>query len=316
MPVQFDRRTALKLAGGTAFAGLAVAHGAPVLAQEPMAETLSVGEFKITVLSDGEIILPISTLAPNVDQAELKALLEAAGLPTDRRVGAVNVTLLKRGEETILIDTGAGMNFMDTTGRLMDSIDMAGVDPEAVTKVVLTHAHPDHVWGVIDDFDEAPRFPNASYVIGAAEWDFWMDPDIASKVPDRLVPFGLGAQRNLGPVAEQTERVGDAYAVTSGVTMISTPGHTPGHMSVMVESGGEQLLVTGDALTHQVVSFERPDWHFGFDQIPEQAVETRKSLLGRLSADKVRIIGYHLPWPGVGRVEAGKDGRFRYIAGA
>jgi len=143
-----------------------------------------------------------------------------------------------------------------------------------------------------------------------------MDPDFASKVPDQLVSFGLGTQRNLNPVAEQTERVGDGYAVTSGATMIATPGHTPGHMSVMLESGGEQLLVLGDALTDEAVSFERPDWHYGLDQIPEQAAETRKSLLGWLSADKVRIIGYHLPWPGAGRVEAGKAGQFRYIAGA
>jgi glyoxylase-like metal-dependent hydrolase (beta-lactamase superfamily II) len=314
MPVQFDRRTALKLAGGTALAGLAGAGAWPVVAQEPMAETLSVGDFEITVLSDGEMPLPISVLAPKADPEELNALLEAAGKSTETYVRAVNVTLLKRDEELIVIDTGSGMNFMESTGRLTDSLDMAGIDREAVTKVVLTHGHPDHVWGLIDDFEEAPRFPNASYVIGADEWEFWMDPDFASKVPDQLVPFGLGAQRNLRPVAEQTERVGDGHSVTSGVTMISTPGHTPGHMSVMVESGGERLMVVGDALTDEAISFERPDWLYGLDQIPEQAAETRKSLLGMLVADKIRIIGYHLPWPGAGRVEAGKAGRFRYIA--
>ena len=123
-----------------------------------------------------------------------------------------------------------------------------------------------------------------------------------------------GAQRNLNPVAEKTERVSDGHAVMPGVTMVSTPGHTPGHMSVMVEDGGRQLLVTGDALTHPNVSFERPDWHFGFDQDPELAARTRATLLDRLARDKVGIIGYHLPWPGVGRVEAGQAGRFRYIA--
>jgi glyoxylase-like metal-dependent hydrolase (beta-lactamase superfamily II) len=279
-----------------------------------MAKTIKVGDTEFTVLSDGEIILPISTLAPNVDAAELNALLEAAGLPTDRRVGAVNVTLLKRGEELVLIDTGGGMNFMDSTGRLPDSLEMAGIDPAAVTKVVLTHAHPDHVWGLIDDFEEAPRFPNASYVIGAAEWDFWLDPEIATKIPDVLVPFARGAQRNLMPVAERTEMAGDGFAVMPGVTMMSTPGHTPGHMSVLVESGGKQVLVTGDALTHQAVSFERPDWHFGFDQIPEQAAKTRGTLLDMLAKDRIGIIGYHLPYPGFGRVEAGKSGQFRYIA--
>ncbi len=312
---QLDRRRLLKLAGGAGFAGITLSNGLPVFAQEPSVHEFSFGDFEITVLSDGEIVLPVSTLAPKVDPEALKTLLEAAGLPTDRRVGAVNVTLLKHGEDLVLIDTGGGMNFMDSAGRLTDSLELAGVDPDAVTKVVLTHAHPDHVWGIIDDFEESERFPNADYVIGSTEWDFWMDPDILTKVPDTMAPFALGAQRNINPVAEKTERVSDGFAVMPGVTMMATPGHTPGHMSVLVESGGSQLLITGDALTHQVVSFERPDWHFGFDQIPEQAVETRKRLLGMLAADRVGIVGYHLPWPGVGRVEATKAGQYRYIAG-
>jgi glyoxylase-like metal-dependent hydrolase (beta-lactamase superfamily II) len=314
MQTLIDRRTLLRLAGASAVAGPALPFVSSALAQEPMAHSFALGDTQFTVLSDGEIVLPVSTLAPDVDPAELKALLEAAGLPTDRREGAINVTLIRRGDELVLIDTGGGMNFMESAGRLSESLQTAGIDPQAVTKVILTHAHPDHVWGVIDDFEEAERFGNASYVIGSAEWDFWMDADILTKVPDAMAPFALGAQRNLNPVAEKTERVSDGHAVMPGVTMVSTPGHTPGHMSVMVEDGGRQLLVTGDALTHPNVSFERPDWHFGFDQDPELAARTRATLLDRLARDKVGIIGYHLPWPGVGRVEAGQAGRFRYIA--
>ena len=316
MGYTFDRRRFLKMSTASVLGAVAAVNGQIAFATEPSAHTFQFGEFEVTVLSDGMFPLPVSTLAPMADPDELKALLEQAGADTVRRDHVVNVTAVRRGNELVLIDTGGGMNFMETTGLLVDSLEVAGIDPAAVTKVVLTHAHPDHVWGVIDDFEEAPRFPNAGYAIGAAEWDYWMADDIATRLPDRMLPFAMGAQRNLKPVAEMTERVHDGHSVMSGVTMVSTPGHTVGHMSVMLESGGSQLLITGDALTHQVVSFQRPDWHYGLDQDAELAAQTRQELLGMLAADNVGIVGYHLPWPGVGRVEAGKDGTFRYIAEA
>jgi glyoxylase-like metal-dependent hydrolase (beta-lactamase superfamily II) len=276
------------------------------------AHRLTLGATELTILSDGGLSLPASTLAGNVEEAERSAFLAAGGFDTAMRDSALNITLIRSGDALVLVDTGAGMNFFESAGLLADSFDAAGLDREAVTHVVLTHAHPDHVWGIIDDFDEAERFPNAGYLIGTGEWDFWMDPDFLANNPEELHSFGLGAQRNLGAVAEKVTRVGADHAVVPGVTMIATPGHTPGHMSVLVEDGGEQLLILGDALTHPTISFERPDWQPTSDQVREQAIATRRALLDRAATDGLMLIGYHLPWPGVGRVEV-KDTAWRYV---
>jgi len=305
----FVLRGALAGAGTVAGAGLA----APSARASESAHRFTLGDSEITVLSDGGLSLPASTLATNVNDAERTAFLQSHGHDTETRASAINVTLIARGDALILVDTGAGMNFFQEAGFLADNFDAAGLDRDSVTHVVLTHAHPDHVWGIIDDFDESERFPNAQYLMGAAEWDFWMNPDFLSDNPEELHSFALGAQRNLGAVAEKVTRVDADHAVVSGVTMIATPGHTPGHMSVLVEGGGEQLLVLGDALTHPSVSFEKPDWQPSTDQIPELAVRTRKTLLDRAATDGLMLIGYHLPWPGVGRADA-KDGAWRYVA--
>uniref|UniRef100_UPI003BA8F9E1 MBL fold metallo-hydrolase n=1 Tax=Stappia sp. TaxID=1870903 RepID=UPI003BA8F9E1 len=299
------------LVGGAAGTGLL--SGAVRAQGDPAAHRFLLGTMEIVVLTDGGLSLPASTVANNVPEEERSAFLAAAGHDTATRASALNVTLIRKDDNLVLVDTGAGMNFFQDAGRLADSFETAGIDREAVTHVVLTHGHPDHVWGIVDDFDESERFPNAQYVMGSREWDFWNAEDFLSTQPEILHSFALGAQRNLGAVADKTTRVNADHTVIPGVTMIDTPGHTPGHMSVLVEDGGGQLLVTGDALTHPAVSFERPDWQPSTDQLPEVAAATRRQLLDRAATDGLLLVGYHLPWPGVGRVET-KGAAWRYVA--
>ena len=225
-----------------------------------------------------------------------------------------NVTLVRTGNELVLIDAGSGSNFQPTAGKLLENLEAAGIDPARIAKVVFTHCHADHLWGAIDDFDDSLRFPNASYVISAAEWDFWMHPDTPTKAPDWLKGMALGSQRILKRIENKIERRRPGEAVAPGLTYVETGGHTPGHVAVMVESGRERLLVGGDVLSHSAVSFARPDWPIGSDFDRERAVAARKRTLDMLADDRIPFVGFHLPWPGHGRVERAATA-YRYVAG-
>ncbi len=298
------------LAGTTAALGLA--SFTPARAQ---AVSTKVGDFEVITVSDGNLQMPTSFLFPGQPAEVLQKLFADEGQPFDLMAKPpLNITIVKSGVETIIIDTGAGTNFMDSAGKLADSLQAANIDPASVTKVVFTHAHPDHLWGAIDDFDDTERFSNASYVIGAREWDYWTRADLVDSTPDEGKGMAAGTQRILKRLENKMLRLNAGDAIAAGLTFLPTHGHTPGHMSVMLESGNERLLVLGDSINNAVVNFARPDWPFGPDVDKELAIQTRLSLLSMLASDKLRVIGYHLPKGGLGFVEV-KDHGFRFVAG-
>jgi glyoxylase-like metal-dependent hydrolase (beta-lactamase superfamily II) len=288
-------------------AGLGAALVAPLhLAPSALAATAPVrrkiGASEIIVVSDGTLNVPLSFSLPQTPVEEAAALMKTQGQPTDGVVQA-NVTLVRTGDEFVLIDAGSGPKFQQTAGKLSENLEAAGISPEKITKVVFTHGHADHLWGAIDDFDDGERFPNASYVISAAEWDFWTHPDTATKVPDWLKGMALGSARILKLIEKKVERRNDGDVVAPGLTYVATAGHTPGHMAVMVESGAERVLIGGDVFNNNAISFARPEWHVGSDLDRDQGVKTRKRMLDRLAADRIPLIGFHLAWPGQGIVE-------------
>ncbi|MCB0057674.1 MAG: hypothetical protein KDE45_11630, partial [Caldilineaceae bacterium] len=124
--------------------------------------------------------------------------------------------------------------------------------------------------------------------------------------------FVAAARRNIAGIEAKAERLKPGQEIVPGIRAFDTPGHTQGHISLEIAGGGETLVVLGDALTHPVISFQYPDWRPAADHVPEQAAETRKKLLDRLATEKSRVIGYHLPFPGIGRVEK-KDGAYSYV---
>lgn len=264
--------------------------------------SFKVGAHKITAFSDGHLALPETMFAPGVDAAKRTAALRAAGQAGPRIQSPLNVTLIEAGTEKVLIDVGSGTRFMDTAGQLGDALEAGGIDPETITKVIYTHAHPDHLWGTINDFDEL-SFPNAQYYISEKEWNFWMAKDVLSTLPKERHGFAVGAQRNLKMIKSKLTMIKPGREVIPGIHVLDTAGHTPGHISIEVGAGKEPFVVLGDALTHPIISFRHPTWRPASDQLPDQAAKTRQRLLDKLATDRNRIIGYHLPAPGAGRVE-------------
>ncbi len=303
--IQLSRRDLL--AGSAALLALTGSGIRPAFAA---GNAFQLGDAEVQVFSDGNLTLPINFVLPEQSADEIKALLEPHGLSTEALTPDCNVTLFRSGDRLALFDIGSGANFQPTAGELLTNLEEAGVDPGDVTDVIFTHAHPDHLWGVLDEFDD-PLFSEAQYWVPQGEWDYWRADDTMANMPEERKSFVAGAQSRFEAIEDQVEMIKPGMEVLPGVEAVDTSGHTPGHMSYMLHGGGESVLVLGDAITNSVISFEKPEWRSGSDQDREKGAQTRLALLDRLAADKSRIIGYHLPYPGFGMAER-KGAAYRF----
>ncbi|NKJ03834.1 MBL fold metallo-hydrolase [Rhizobium sp. SG741] len=274
--------------------------------------TLRHGQFDITVLSDGYITLPWDILMPDASPDERGTILGRLGGDADSAPLQTNVPLIRHGVDVMLVDTGAGSNFQPSDGRLAENLASIGVDFESVTKVIFTHAHPDHSGGTTRP-NGSLMFPNAHYYVSEAEWSFWTNSDYETAMPKPLHEFARGAQRDLFAVKDRLTLVKPGDEIVPGMSVVSTRGHTPGHISLELAGDGN-LLISGDVVPNNVVSFENPKWHFGFDTEPEIALKNRASLLDKAANEKLRILGYHWNYPGVGYVERAGTA-FRFVEG-
>lgn len=269
------------------------------------------GEFDITILSDGHITVPIDLVMPDGTPADRAEVLAATGDPAAGLVNSkTNIPVLRRGRDLILVDIGAGTRYQPSDGRLSANLKTAGIDPGMVTKVVLTHGHPDHAWAMLAE-DGRLRFPDATYYVAAAEWDFWMDPDYRTAMPAELHPFAEETRRDFAAIRERVVMLKAGDDVVTGLRALDTAGHTPGHISLEV-AGGEGLIITGDVATNEIASFRFPEARFGYDTLQDLAIQTRVSLLRRATADRTKLLGYHWTYPGVGFAETRGTG-YRYV---
>lgn len=294
-----------------AAAGLAVAGFAPTTVWANT--SMMLGNIQIDALSDGNLILPRSAMFGELPEAELNEILQKYGLAGGQFLPDCNLTLIRDGERTVLIDAGAGPDFMASAGKLSDALAAIDVDPSEVTHVVFTHAHPDHLWGILDDFDE-PLFENATYMIGKAEWDYWIDPNTVDSIGESRTTFAVGAKRRLEAIEDNITFFGDGEEILPNVAARATFGHTPGHMALQIGSGTESVMVLGDCIANHHVAFERPLWRSGSDQDGDMGAATRALLLDQLAAEQMHVIGFHLPRPGIGRVEKREDS-YVFVAG-
>ncbi|MDN5786768.1 MBL fold metallo-hydrolase [Pseudorhodobacter sp.] len=274
------------------------------------ASSLMLGDGKLTTLSDGHLVLPGDFVLGNMDPAEAAAIRAKFHLDPDSYQPPCNVTLFRTGDRNVLFDVGSGPDFMPTAGKLAEALTAASLTPEDITDVIFTHAHPDHLWGLLDEFDE-PVFANAQHYMGQVEFDYWSDPATLGSIGDARATFAVGAARRLATIAEQMHMLNDGDEPLPGITTRLTPGHTPGHMSFILDG---KALVTGDAISNNHVAFAQPGYASPSDQDPERAAQTRVALLDQITADGLAVIGFHLPGGGVGQVTREGDS-YTYVEG-
>ena len=242
--------------------------------------------------------------------------LEAAICRTKRCCSPYTCLLIETGRHVVLVDTGGG-EFSRTTGAIVARLEMAGIRPKDVDTVVLTHAHPDHIGGAVDSRGR-PAFPYARYVLSELEWDFWTESrsDLGGlRVPEDVKRMiGSAARRCLAPLRFQVDTVEGETEIVPGVRAIPAPGHTPGHLALLISSDGQHLLNMGDAAVHPL-HLERPDWENGFDLASGQAAATRRMLLDRAVAGNMHLMAFHFPFPSVGRVAARQEGGWEWTPG-
>jgi glyoxylase-like metal-dependent hydrolase (beta-lactamase superfamily II) len=271
------------------------------------ATELALPDAKIITLSDGFLTLPGDFVLAGMEEGAAADIRQRFNLDPDSYTPPCNLTLYQDGTNTILFDVGSGPDFMPSAGKLDAALDAANLTHDDITHVVFTHAHPDHLWGLLDDFDE-PQFANAQYLMGRAEFDYWTDPDTVNTIGETRTTFAVGAARRLDLIADQLQFIEDGQEPLPGVTALLTPGHTPGHMAFVL---GGRALVVGDAISNDHVAFYTPGYSSGSDQDPDLAAQTRMALLDQITADDLAIIGFHLPEGGIGRVARNGE-HYRY----
>src|SRR5271165_4006154 len=305
--LMLDRRLLLR-AGSAAVGAAALASTAPALARAPQAGKqaepgfyrFKLGTIEITVVSDGTLAFPAETLWD--DRAEEARGLLTSSFHTPRPVGLqINTVLVNTGDKLVLIDAGCGVDkFQNTTGGLIDNLAAAGYAPGDIDMILFTHFHFDHLWGISDRENASLLFPSAEFVASEAEVAFWSNPELADKLPPAQQP--RVTQTNLKLASPRLHLIKPGAEVAPGVTTFDTAGHTPGHMSVHISSGSEEMLLTGDVVFDSEVSFLHPDWPFGFDIDAPMGTKARMAFLDRAAADKTLVGSYHLPFPGFGHV--------------
>jgi glyoxylase-like metal-dependent hydrolase (beta-lactamase superfamily II) len=260
-----------------------------------------VGSVEVTALYDGIWKKPHDpAFIKNASVDDTKAALAKAGMTTEYMPIPLTVIVLKVGDKLIMVDSGSGVGqWQPTAVDLPGNMKAAGIDPAKISTILISHFHPDHIFGLMEKGTNAPIYPNTELVVNATEYKWWTEPGRVEKLPEARKPLGTRIQ-NVFPTWKNFKLVEGEKEVAPGIRLVNAPGHTPGHSAFLVASGSQQLMISNDTAYVPALLAPHPEWMGAYDQDGPLAVETRRKLMDRIIADKIAVCGAHFPFPCAG----------------
>jgi glyoxylase-like metal-dependent hydrolase (beta-lactamase superfamily II) len=268
--------------------------------------TYKIGDAEVTAIYDGiweKAHDPAFISNASID--DVKAAMVKAGLPADFVSIPFTVAVVKTGGKTVLCDSGTGGQVQPTAGKLAANMKAAGIDPGKIDTILISHFHPDHIFGLMEKDTNKPVYPDAEIIVSDDEYKFWTDPAVIDKLPEARKGLARRIQA-VFPTWKNIRQVTGEPEVAPGIRFVSAPGHTPGHRAFHLASGSSQLMISNDTAYVPALVVANPGWRGAYDQDGATAETSRRALLDRVIADKIQICGYHFPFPGAGTIA--KDG--------
>ena len=308
-----SRRDLVVSASGAAVLGLC---GPMAVIPDALAQTklkqgfvnYDIGDVRCTSLYDGIWKKPHdANFIRNASLDDMKSALKQGGLTTEFMPIEFSQTVLKVGKKTVLVDSGTGGQLSPDAGMMMKNLKAAGVEAKSIDTILISHFHPDHIFGLMAKGTNEQIFPNAEIMMPSKEYKFWTDPSIVSKLPKRFQGLALRIQATFPKWKNITLFDEGEKQLLPGVRSIPAYGHTPGHTAFHVSSGDKQLIIAGDAANLPALFLKNPNWHLVFDGDPKAAQEARVKLFNRVLEEKAVVAGYHFGFPNAGKLE--KDGK-------
>jgi glyoxylase-like metal-dependent hydrolase (beta-lactamase superfamily II) len=297
-----DRRALIAGSAAAFAAGTSFAAAPKASIQGPGVYRQKLGDYQLTAIDDGTWFLKIDDdFVRNADSASVNRALAAAFLPPNVLPVSFTVLVVNTGGKLVMIDAGTGGQVADTAGVLMANFAAAGIEPQAIDTILISHFHPDHIDGLkTKDGDKV--FPNAEILVPEPEWTFWMDDAQMNAAPNRIKVYFRNARRIFGDLAKEVHRFKPGAEVAPGISSIAAFGHTPGHTAFSVASRNQSLLVMSDTVRNPYLFARYPDWQPLFDMDGPAAVKARRQMLDRAAADRMLVEAYHFPFPACGHI--------------
>ena len=265
-----------------------------------------VGSAEVTAIYDGIWEKPHDpAFISNASVEEVKAAMVKAGLPADFVSIPFTVSVVKTGGKVILCDSGTGGQVQPTAGKFMTNFKAAGFDPAKVDTILISHFHPDHIFGLMEKETNKPLYPDAEIIVSDVEYKFWTDPAVIDKLPEARKGLAKRIQATF-PTWKNIRQVTGEAEVAPGIRFVMAPGHTPGHRAFHLSSASSQLMLSNDTCYVPALVVANPGWRGAYDQDGATAEDSRRKLMDRVIADKIEVSGYHFPYPGAGTIA--KDG--------